>query len=165
MTSVAVRVALAAVCLFAAPSLPAAAQSRGGMPPTDDLYKTVAALDAALFGAYNACDLETFGSYVDERVEFYHDQGGVTLGRTALVDSVKANICGKVRREIVAGSLEVYPMKGYGAIEIGVHRFFEIKGAAPDKPVGEARFVQLWQQKDGVWKITRVLSFDHHPLP
>ena len=165
MMLVAVRAALAAVLLFAAAGQSASAQSHGGLPPADELYKAIAAVDAALFGAYNACDLATFGSYVDENVEFYHDQGGVTLGRTALVEAVKANICGKVRRELVAGTLEVYPMKGYGAIEIGVHRFYEIKGSTPGKPVGEAQFVELWQQKDGAWKLTRVLSFDHHPLP
>jgi hypothetical protein len=29
-----------------------------------------------------------------------------------------------VRRELEDGSLEVYPMTGYGAVEIGVHRFY-----------------------------------------
>src|SRR5215475_8184206 len=76
----------------------AAAQS---VPPLDkiqnqqDLDKAITTLDAALFDAYNRCDLEKFGSLIDEHVEFYHDQGGITLGRTALVDSVKQNICGK----------------------------------------------------------------------
>ena len=61
--------------------------------------------------------------FIDDNVEFYHDQGGVTLGRAALVDSVKNNICGKVTRELVPSSLQVYPMKGYGAIEMGTHLF------------------------------------------
>ena len=30
--------------------------------------------------------------------------------------------------------------------------------------VGEAKFIHLWQNKDGVWKITRVISFDHQSL-
>lgn len=30
--------------------------------------------------------------------------------------------------------------------------------------VGEAKFITLWQNNDGVWRITRVLSFDHHAL-
>ncbi len=51
-------------------------------------------------------------------VEFYHDQGGVTLGKAALTDSVKKNICGKVTRELVPGSLKIYPMKGYGFVEM-----------------------------------------------
>jgi hypothetical protein len=33
------------------------------------------------------------------------------------------------------------------------------------QPVGEAKFIHLWQKdKDGGWKVTRVISFDHHPL-
>src|SRR5277367_7032042 len=85
----------------------------------EELDKAVTALDAALFDAYNRCDLDKFASYIDENVEFYHDQGGVTLGQKALTDSVKKNICGKVTRELVPGTLHIYHMKGYGALEVG----------------------------------------------
>jgi len=77
----------------------------------------------ALFDSYNRCDLQKFSSFFVDDVEFYHDQGGVTLGRENLTDSVKKNICGKVTRELVPGTLQVHYMKGYGAVEIGVHRF------------------------------------------
>jgi hypothetical protein len=164
MQQLALRAAIVVVCVLGVTGGPSCAQSHTGLPPTDELYKTVAALDAAVFGAFNSCDLEKFGSYFVEDVEFYHDNGGVTLGRPALVASIKTNICGKTRRELVAGTLEVYPMKGYGAIEKGVHRFYDLTSATPTQPVGEAQFVHLWQFKDGAWKITRVLSFDHHPL-
>ena len=126
-----------------------------------ELDKAVTALDAALFDSYNRCDLETFASLFDENVEFYHDQGGLTLGRAALTDSVKKNICGKVTRELVPGTLQVYYMKGYGAVETGVHRFHH-PGHEDTEGVGEGRFVHLWQYKDGAWKITRVISYDHH---
>src|ERR1700758_3171839 len=69
-----------------------------------DLDRTITALDAALFDAYNKCDLAKFASLIDDHVEFYHDQGGVTLGQAALTESVKKNICGKVTRELVPGS-------------------------------------------------------------
>jgi hypothetical protein len=51
----------------------------------------------------------------------------------------------------------VYPLHGYGAVEIGVHRFHH----PGDSDVGEAKFVMLWQYKDGAWKIPRVISYDH----
>jgi len=73
-----------------------------------ELDKAITALDAALFDAYNKCDLEKFANFFVENVEFYHDQGGVTLGRAALTDSVKKNICGKVTRELVPGTLQVF---------------------------------------------------------
>ncbi len=28
-------------------------------------------------------------------------------------------------------------------------------------PVGEAKFLHIWQLKDGSWKLTRVVSYDH----
>ncbi len=126
-----------------------------------ELDKAVAALDAALFDAYNRCDLEKFASLFSDDVEFYHDQGGITLGKAALANSLKRNICGKVTRELVPGSLQAYHMKGYGAVETGVHRFHH-PGHDDTEPVGEAKFIHLWQYKNGAWKITRAISYDHH---
>ncbi|MBW8879224.1 MAG: nuclear transport factor 2 family protein [Acidobacteria bacterium] len=140
------------------------AQSRPGTAPDDQLFRTIASLDAEVFDAYNRCDLEKFGSFFTEELEFYHDNGGLTdRTRQSLVESVKKNICGKVRRELVPGTLEVYPLHGYGAVEIGVHRFHH-PGRDDVEPVGEGKFVQIWQNKDGKWKITRVISYDHHAL-
>ena len=113
----------------------------------------------ALFDAYNSCQLDKLGSLVAEDPEFYHDKTGLALGRQLFVNAIKNNICGKVHRELVPGTLEVYPIEGYGAVEIGVHRFTH-----PNDPhkLGEAKFVTLWQHKDGSWQITRAISFDHH---
>ena len=134
-------------------------------PAREELFRTIASLDAEVFDAFNRCDLEKFGSYFTEELEFYHDNGGLTdWTRKSLVESVKNNICGKVYRVLVPGTLEVYPLNGYGAIEIGVHRFYH-PGRDSTEQVGEAKFVHLWQQKDGRWQMTRVLSFDHHALP
>ncbi len=137
------------------------ASAQAQLPNSDPLYQTVSGLDTALFDAYNHCNLARMGSMVAEDLEFYHDQTGLALGRQSLIDGVKNNICGKVQRELVAGSLEVYPLKGYGAVEIGVHRF-----SHPDDPnnIGEAKFVQLWRLKDGNWQLTRVISFDHNAV-
>jgi ketosteroid isomerase-like protein len=125
-----------------------------------ELEKVIATLDSALFAAYNQCDLQTFASFISDDVEFYHDKAGVTLGKEALTDAIKKNICGKVARELVPGTLQVYPMKGYGAVEIGVHRFHH-PGREDTESVGEAQFIHLWQCKNGAWKITRVISYDH----
>ena len=138
------------------------------VPPLDkitsqaELDKAITALDAQLFDAYNHCDLVKFASLLDENVEFYHDQGGVTLGREKLTESIKNNICtGDTQRVLVPGTLKIYYMKGYGAIEMGVHRFLHPKTEAVNG-TGEGSFVNLWQYKDGAWKLTRALSYDHH---
>ncbi len=50
-------------------------------------------------------------------------------------------------------------MKNLGAIEIGTHRFFENGNPTAS---GEAEFTMLWLFKNGAWKLSRVLSDDHH---
>ena len=138
-------------------------QSLESIKSQAELDKTVTALDAALFDAYNRCDLEKFSSYFTDDVEFYHDQGGLTLGKADLTDSINKNICGKVTRELVAGTLQAYYMKGYGAVEMGVHHFHH-PGHEDTEPVGEGKFIHLWRYKDGAWKITRVISYDNHAV-
>ncbi len=123
-----------------------------------ELTDTVKRLDAELFSAYNNCDLEKFGSFFPEHLEFYHDQtGGGPMTREQLVAAIKQNICGKVHRELV--SIEAFPMKNYGALETGVHRFSH---PGIDNEQGDAKFVQLWKYENGRWWMTVVMSYDHN---
>jgi ketosteroid isomerase-like protein len=131
-------------------------------PPDDALFRQVASLDARVFEAYNRCDLETFASLFAEDVEFYHDKGGVMRGKQALVDAVKNNICGKTRRDLIPGTLEVHPMDNFGALQIGTARFCDAKQKQCDgKTGGVGKFIHLWQHSGDTWKITRVISYDH----
>jgi hypothetical protein len=126
------------------------------------LFTTVEGLDTALFTAYNKCDIAKLGTMVSDDLEFYHDQTGLSVGKKVFLESIQNNICGKVERELVPGSMEVYPLKGFGAVEIGSHRFRH--PGHEGMPMGEAKFVEIWQNKDGAWKLTRVISYDHYAL-
>jgi hypothetical protein len=126
----------------------------------EELTQAIAALDKQLFDAYNTCNIEKLGTLVTDNLEFYHDKTGLAVGKQPFLDAIKKNICGKVTRELIAGSLKVYPLHGYGAVEIGVHRFHH-PGIEDHDVVGEAKFIHLWQYRDGAWKITRVISYDH----
>jgi hypothetical protein len=152
------KMTLLLAALFGLPLLHTHAQSAVAPNP---LFKTIQSLDTQLFDAYNHCDLTTISSLVADDLEFYHDKTGLARGRQALVDGIKNNICGKVTRELVPATLQVDPIANYGAVEIGVHRFHH---PGHDDEVGEAQFIMLWQNKDGAWQITRVISFDHHSL-
>jgi ketosteroid isomerase-like protein len=140
------------------------AQTAKNPPAPDPLFQTVAALDTALFDAYNRCDLDKLGSMVANDLEFYHDKTGLSVGKQKFLAAIQQNICGKVRRDLVPGTLEVYPINGYGAVELGTHRFHH-PGHDDTEGVGEAKFVTLWRNEGGNWKITRAISYDHVPAP
>jgi len=141
--------------LVALSSMPAGAQS---VAQPDPLFLTIQSLDTKLFDAYNHCDLTTLGAMVSDDLEFYHDQTGLSVGKAPFLAAIKENICGKVQRTLV--TMEVYPLKGNGAVELGTHHFHH--PGRPEDVAGDAKFVMLWQNKDGVWKMTRVISYNHN---
>lgn len=128
-------------------------------PPASDLKNTIQQADAKLFSAYNRCDMEVLAGMVADDLEFYHDQTGLTTGKEPFLKAIRTNICGKVHRDLLPETLEVYPLRNYGAVEIGVHRFTH--PGHPEDGLGDARFVQLWQKRGEYWVLTRVISFEH----
>ena len=135
------------------------AQSASSQPTDDPLFQTVSRLDTQLFTAYNTCDLKTFRSLLDDNIEFYHDLTGLMTGADNVTKAVQNNICNKLTRQLVPGTLEVYPINNYGAVEIGTHRFYH---PGDSTNIGEAKFIHIWHNDNGTWKLTRVLSIDHH---
>jgi ketosteroid isomerase-like protein len=136
------------------------ADATSTVPSGDELTRTITSLDTKVFDAYNQCDMKAFAQYFGADVEFYHDKGGLMTGRDAVVDATRRNICHKVRRELV-GSLEVYPIKDFGAIEIGTHKFCQIDTG---KCEGIGKFLHIWRYQNGQWQMTRVVSYDHHSI-
>ena len=159
------RLALYLFVLITACSVKALAQTE-----QQKLTATILHLDSAFWNAYNNCDTARFKDFVTDDVEFYHDKGGITLGAKALIESLNKNICGNVnsrlRREAVAGTVKVYPMQNgdeiYGAIISGEHLFYMTEKGKPEYQSGVANFTQLWQLKNGIWKMSRILSYNHH---
>jgi len=87
------------------------------------LYQTILELDSIFFTAYNTCDLKKQAELYSDSIEFYHDQGGLIKSKQIILQATERNICGKVTRELVKGSIEVSPIPNYGAVEIGMHMF------------------------------------------
>ena len=52
----------------------------------------------------------------------------------------------------------VYPIKDFGAIEQGSHRFCQFDTGSCD---GLADFTIIWKQGPAGWQMTRVLSYGH----
>jgi len=126
------------------------------IPQSKELYSVIVHMDSVYFNAYNSCDIETQARIYADNIEFYHDKGGLMTSKQELLDAIKKNICGKVTRELVPGSIEVYSVAGFGAVEMGLHRFINhAEGDSRSKP---DKFVVVWQQKGDQWQITRVIS-------
>lgn len=120
------------------------------------LVQIITELDSIFFTAYNTCDLETQSQLISEDLEFYHDKGGLSTSKTEMLDALKNNICGKVRRELVDGSIEVSEIPGFGAVQIGMHKFYN--NQEPNAISKPGRFVTLWKKTEQTWQMTRVIS-------
>lgn len=166
MSAVRSRVAKAALSgLMGTVLLLGAVESAAAAERTpEQLTQVIDALDTAVFDTFNTCadpaQLMKHAAYFDEAVEFYHDNGGVTWTRDEMIGRTRANVCGNYRRERVPGTLAVFPIKGFGAIAQGTHRFC---GMAETECAGEADFVMIWRERDDHWQVTRVLSYAHRP--
>ena len=129
-------------------------------PASRDLYDTIAHMDSVLFDAFNNRNLEKQKTIFAPDLEFYHDHGGLTT-YTQVIENTRRLFAQNngLRRTLIPGSLQVYPIKDYGAIEIGMHRFCHPENGKDD--CGIFKFVHIWQKRADGWKITRIISYDH----
>ena len=119
------------------------------------LYNRIVSLDSLLFDSYNSCKPDQYAALLSEDFEFYHDTGGFSTSKADNIEGIKKYICGKVNRELLKGSIEVSPIPGYGAVELGSHRFHNLVEKSTSQ---YSKFVVIWQFKDNEWKVTRVIS-------
>ncbi|AAK22875.1 nuclear transport factor 2 family protein [Caulobacter vibrioides] len=129
------------------------------------LYEELASLDKALFDAsFVTCDAAKANAIFADDVEFFHDKDGLSVGEQVRENTrrLTASCPGKhgVTRTVVPGTLRVYPIAGYGAMQVGAHRFDE-RGAATSTL---AQFISMWRLQDGKWRLARVISFDHRSV-
>jgi ketosteroid isomerase-like protein len=141
-------------------------KSENGFDSSTELYREIFQADSALFDASNNCDSAAYKKFFADDLEFYHDIGGLSVGRKIEMQGFR-EMCARgshIRRELVKGSLEVYPIKNYGAIEIGIHRFFHTNSGQQEKLSGTYKFIHVWHKKDDQWEISRVISYGHDEM-
>ena len=134
---------------------------------SQQLFADLAAKDTELFDViFNQCNVKRLSELITEDFEFYHDKSGQVAksgkefadGISSMCERQQKGIDYRARRVLVRNSLEVYPLNNYGAVQMGVHRFYPlVKG----KPNEVAKFTHLWKKENGEWKLARVLSYDH----
>jgi ketosteroid isomerase-like protein len=115
-----------------------------------------------MFDAFNRCDATAMAGFFTADMEFYHDWGGQVGPRDRFIAGF-ADGCrkGEVGRRELVGRMEVHALRNVGALQIGAHRFFVRNADGTERPGSIARLVTLWRREDGVWRATRVFSFDH----
>ena len=123
---------------------------------SSELHQTIVKLDSAFFQAYNTCDLAKQAAFYSDTIEFYHDKSGLETSKSKILADTKQYVCGKVTRELVKGSIEVSPIPGYGAVELGSHMFHNSQ--EPNSKPHPSKFVIVWKNTNGRWTITKVIS-------
>ncbi len=129
-------------------------------PVSQALYNEIAHMDSVLFDAYNTQNVDKMKTCFSKDLEWYQDNGGLILYDQVFKNFEKILVRPeKITRQLINGSMEVYPIKNYGAIQSGEHLFCHKENGKDD--CGTFKFMMLWQKTDGDWKITRVISYDH----
>ena len=150
--------ALICIGLFVAGS--SWAQEKKVAPTTAQLVGEIAHMDSVMFDAFNKQDLVRFKALFTEDLEWFQDNGGL-ISYTQVFENFGKMFKqeNKLQRTLVKGSLEVHPIKDYGAIEIGAHIFTHMENGKLEQ--GTFKFLMIWKKTADRWQISRVVSYDH----
>ena len=144
------------------------AQSAHNVEESQILSQEIIQSDSLFWEAYNSCDIIGMKTFLTDDLEFYHDKNGLTSKLDNFLEAIKKGICTnenwRLRREVVQGSMEIFPLNNYGAILTGEHIFYVNEDNKKDKLVGKAKFTHIWKHEDDTWKMSRVFSYDHQPI-
>jgi ketosteroid isomerase-like protein len=130
-----------------------------------DIYQAIFKADSILFRAFNTCDSVAYKASFSDDLEFYHDLGGQHFLPTqmqALREMCAMN--NHIRRELKKNTLEVIKLGNFGALEIGVHRIYHTNPGQSEHISGDYKFVHVWENKDGTWKLKRAISYGHEKM-
>ncbi|MEO0628099.1 MAG: nuclear transport factor 2 family protein [Bacteroidota bacterium] len=135
-----------------------------------ELFTTIARMDSLYFFAQNSCDLDMYAYHLSEDFEFFHDKAGLTESKeNEMLDM--AIFCGEeqrsrqpLRRQLTEGTLEVYPMNNYGALQFCDHEFYLQINDGTEKIVGNGKLTALWRKENDEWKLSRIISYDHQDI-
>lgn len=134
--------------------------SRTSAQTSGPLFDEIAQQDSLQFDAFNSRNLDKLMNYFDSTLELYQDNTGVRnfeQTKQAFGGLFKMNYV--LNRKLVKGTMEVYPIKDYGAIETGRHIFSHVENGQLQSFT--YKFMQIWEKKDGVWRVTREVTYGH----
>lgn len=123
--------------------------------------REILALDARISDAYNHCRIHPLKALFASNAELYFADRGVAQQLFAYTDTLRRTFCGKYRREAPESDQQIYSLPDYGAIQIGTQSFC----AVDSQPCRGQRmqFMAIWRQRDGEWKISRLVRYGYAP--
>lgn len=135
-------------------------QEKKVAPTSDKLFQEIAYMDSVMFEAFNKQDMPRFQALFTEDLEWFQDNGGLISYAKVFENFGKMfKQENKLTRTLIKGSLEVHPVKDYGAIEIGAHKFTHFENGKLEE--GTFKFLMIWRKQADRWQISRVVSYDH----
>ena len=138
----------------------ASGKAAGQLAQPSGLQSEIERMDSVLFAAFNAQDFTALQTFFAPDLEFYQDNEGLENYTQTMKDfSEMFRQSSKIRRELIPGSLEVYPIKNYGAIEVGSHRFCHDENGQAE--CGTFKFLHVWRKTDTTWQLSRIVSYAH----
>ena len=130
--------------------------------PHAQLLSEIATADKRFYKAFESCDVAGYGALLSDGLEFYQDHTGKTdyeENLQALQSRCSDGI--KLKRTLEPGSLIVNAVPGFGAIQAGVQQFFSTGPDGLEHLEATARFTNVWSKSSGIWKLVRIVSYDH----
>jgi Domain of unknown function (DUF4440) len=127
---------------------------------SQSLYREIYLMDSTIFSYFNTQKFEPFKAMFTKDLEWFQDNDGlISYNKVFSNFKMMFGRPNKLTRQLVPGSLEVHPIKNYGAVEIGTHQFKHIENGKEE--IGTFKFMMIWQKVNGQWKISRVISYNH----
>lgn len=136
------------------------AQQQNSSPQNKKLFAEILHMDSVLFKAFNSRDLNTMKTLFTSDLEWFQDNDGKKDYTQTMKDFGSLFTRDYVlTRTLLPGSMEVYPIKNFGAIQTASHEFSHVENGKPEK--GTFKFVHIWKKENNEWKLSRVITFDH----
>ncbi|MBP2833027.1 class A beta-lactamase-related serine hydrolase [Aquimarina sp. U1-2] len=144
--------------------------SKAQVSKNTELFKNIIQKDSLLFNiGFNNCDISQFENHLVKDFEFFHDKGG-KQNKAEFLNALKNGLCKspeqyQSRRELINTSTKIYPLYNnkilYGAIQVGLHNFYETLNGQQEQFASSADFTHVWVLENKDWKLKRSLSFNH----
>lgn len=124
------------------------------------LYETILNQDSILFSAFNTRNLEKLKSCFTNNLLVFQDNTGVKNYQQT-IESFKGLFEKDyvLTRQLIKESVEVYPIKNFGAVQTGRHTFCHTENGKLE--CATYKFVEIWENQNDQWKIAQIITYDH----